>query len=334
MPVAVEDRGVAGRELPAELAEALQFGPFHRALALAIADSGLALSRVEYHLYQRGFRIRPSTLSYWQQGRRRPERADSISALGALEQILEVPAGSLVGLLGPRKARGRWIGHQSGGVSWADAWGTSDVVRRMVAIDSRRVTERLLDVSLNESFQVGADRRLEHLRTNTVTKAREDGADRQMILYNSDPDVDVSKVRLLDLENCRVGRQRVLRDANFIASELLFDRALGTDDTHLFSFRLDMSEANMDTAELTSRGMTRSQAVDGGRIFRRPVHSYVLEARFHPEALPVRIFHVQASRAGANAQVVRELILNAHHAAHVALQNVQPGLHAMRWEWE
>ena len=41
-----------------------------------------------------------------------------------------------------------------------------------------------------------------------------------------------------------------------------------------------------------------------------------------------------APRAGANPQVVRELILNAHHAAHVALQNVQPGLHAIRWEWE
>jgi len=334
MLVPAEDGTTRGREPSGELVEALRLGPFHRALALAISDSGLALSRVEFHLNRRGFRIGRSTLSYWQQGRRRPERADSIAALGALEQILDVPTGSLVGLLGPRKARGRWIGHQSGGVSWADVWGANDVVRRMVAIDSRRITERLLDVSLTESFRVGADRRLEQLRTNIVTKAREDGADRQMILYNADADVDVSKVRLLDLENCRVGRQRVLRDANFVASELLFDRALNVDDTHLFSFRLDMSDANMDAAELTSRGIALSEAVDGGRVFRRPVHSYVLEARFHADALPVRIFHVQAPRAGANAQVIRELILNSHHAAHVALQNVQPGLHAIRWEWE
>jgi hypothetical protein len=332
--VALDDVSVTGRELPAELEEALRLGPFHRALALAIADSGLALSRVEYHLDRHGFHIGRSTLSYWQQGRRRPERSDSISALGALEQILELPPGSLVGLLGPRKPRGRWIGHQSGGVSWADAWGASDVVRRMVAIDSRRITDRLLDVSLNESFQVGADRRLEFLSTSTVTKAREDGADRQMILYNSDPDVDVSKMRLTDLENCRVGRQRVLRDENFVASELLFDRALNVDDTHLFSFRLDLSSANLSEDELQRRGIARTDAVDGGRVIRRPVHSYVLEARFHPNALPVRVFHVQAPpRAGANPQIVRELILNAHHAAHVALQNVQPGVHAIQWEW-
>lgn len=330
----IDDVAEVGRELPPELAEALRDGPFHRALALAIADSGLALSRLEFHLNRRGFRIGRSTMSYWQQGRRRPERADSIQALGALEQILGLPAASLVGLLGPRKPRGRWIGHQPGGVSWADVWGTSEVVRRLVAIDSRRITDRFTDLSLNESFQVGPDRRLQFLRSNVVTKAREDGADRQMIVYNSDPDVDVSRVRLLDLENCRVGRQRVLRDANFVASELLFDRALAEDDTHLFSFRLDMSSANMDEDEMSRRGLTRSEAVDGGRVIRRPVHSYVLEARFHADALPVRIFHVQSPRAGANPQVVRELILNAQHATHVALQNARPGLHAIRWEWE
>ena len=332
MSVEATDPSLAA--LPPELAEALTLGPFHRALALAIAESGLALSRVEWHLQNRGIRIGRSTLSYWQQGRRRPERPESIAALGVLEDILDLPPESLSGLLGPRKPRGRWIGHQTGGLGWAEMWGTSDEVRRLVAIDSRRISDRLRDVSISERIEIGADRRYQSLTVNTVAQAREDGADRTIILYNPEPDIDVTKVRITGLHNCRLGRHRTGQEGLFVANELLFDRSLADQDTHLFGFRLDMVEAHLSDAELTQHGIDRVDAVDGSRGFRRSVHSYVLEAQFNADMLPVRCYHVQAARFDGNQQIVRELILNAQHAVHVALQNVQPGVHGIRWEWD
>ena len=158
------------RTLPAELEEALRLGPFHRALGMAITDSGLALSRLEYRLGRRGIRVGRSTLSYWQQGRRRPERADSLQAITALEEILEIPPDSLTSLLGPRKPRGRWIGHRVGGLSLTDMWGVTDDVRRVVSIDSRRISDRLHDMSLIERMRIGPDRRLTSLRVDLVTR--------------------------------------------------------------------------------------------------------------------------------------------------------------------
>lgn len=60
-------------------------------------------------------RVSPATLSYWQSGRSRPERRDSLIALRHLEGVLEVPQGSLAALLGPPRPRGRW-GYSASGL--------------------------------------------------------------------------------------------------------------------------------------------------------------------------------------------------------------------------
>jgi len=60
----------------------------------------------------------------------------------------------------------------------------------------------------------------------------------------------------------------------------------------------------------------------------------VVKARFDPEALPVRCFHMHSSRLSGAQQIVDEIGLSPHGSAHVAVQNVQPGVHGIRWEWE
>lgn len=320
--------------LPLTLVDALETGPFARALQLAISHSGLALSRLEYHLEQRGFHVGRSTLSYWQQGRRRPERADSLEALAALETILGLPVESLSALLGPRKPRGRWITHQSGTVGWADMWGPSDDIKKLVITDSRRNAEKLRDISIFERCEIGPNRRMNRLQIQTVTEAYEVGADRSLLIYNADADLDVTLMKLTDLENCRIGRTRVLPDANFAAYELLFDHALVAKETYLYSYTIDFTGADLPAAELARRGVKQEVATEGQRGFRRPVHSYVLEVRFDADVLPVRCYYVQASRMGDPHRQLAELTLNAHHAVHIALQNVQPGVHGLVWEWD
>ncbi len=100
------DRGEqqAGRELE----QLLAVGPFAAALRAAIRARGLGLDRIRYRLRGRGTTVSLATLSHWQSGRCRPERPESLQALRNLEDILNVPDGSLSKLLGPPRQRTRF----------------------------------------------------------------------------------------------------------------------------------------------------------------------------------------------------------------------------------
>ncbi|MGW5741466.1 XRE family transcriptional regulator, partial [Amycolatopsis sp. NPDC003861] len=87
-----------------DLGTLLREGPFDAALRAAIRARGLSLDRLREHLRTRGVSVTTATLSYWQSGRSRPRRRDSVHGLRQLEAVLEVPAGSLVALLGPPRA--------------------------------------------------------------------------------------------------------------------------------------------------------------------------------------------------------------------------------------
>ncbi len=83
----------------AELDSVLRGGPFHVALRAAIAARGLPLQRVQHHLSRHGVTVGVTSLSYWQQGARRPQRPESLRAVRALEEILDLPEESLIRLL-------------------------------------------------------------------------------------------------------------------------------------------------------------------------------------------------------------------------------------------
>ena len=98
MPHATQHADVAA-VATAELDSALRGGPFHVALRAAIAARGLPLQRVQHHLSRHGVKVGVTSLSYWQQGARRPQRPESLRAVRALEEILQLPEESLIRLL-------------------------------------------------------------------------------------------------------------------------------------------------------------------------------------------------------------------------------------------
>ncbi|OQO89593.1 hypothetical protein [Saccharomonospora piscinae] len=79
---------------------------FADTLRSAIFTSGLSLDRIQVRLQERGVPVSVTALSYWQSGKRQPERQRSLHAVLALEQILDVPTGSLLSLLPPPRPRG------------------------------------------------------------------------------------------------------------------------------------------------------------------------------------------------------------------------------------
>ncbi|MFD6812545.1 hypothetical protein ACFWEN_43640, partial [Streptomyces anthocyanicus] len=89
----------------ADLVQLLHTGPFHLALRTALAVRGLPLQRVQHHLAHRGVKVGVTSLSYWQQGARRPQRPESLKAVRALEEVLQLPGNSLLRLLAEDAAR-------------------------------------------------------------------------------------------------------------------------------------------------------------------------------------------------------------------------------------
>ncbi len=112
-PVRTEEAHITaartGRALTTSALHAAATGAdtFPAVLREALGRRGLSLERVSERLKARGITISQATLSSWQRGRSQPERARSLRAVDVLEEILDLPAGTLRSLLGPRRPRGR-----------------------------------------------------------------------------------------------------------------------------------------------------------------------------------------------------------------------------------
>ncbi|AUG79432.1 hypothetical protein CFP65_4706 [Kitasatospora sp. MMS16-BH015] len=302
-----------------ELAAALRTGPFHLALRAAIAARGLALHRVRQHLAQRGVQVGLTSLSYWQQGRRRPERPESLRAVRALEEVLELPEHSLTRLLGPRQAP---AAADSPPVRpYRDLIAPATAVDGLLADLAGPRDTGLHTITHIERIRVGADRQLLSRDSQHALRAHRDGIDRYHAIYQGDPGSDIALARLRAEENCRPGRIRRDPAASLLIAELLLDRRLRTGETHLLGYGFDDPPSPEPSCEYV-------------RGFNSGAGQYVLQVTFHPEALPVRCHRFTARAPGAAPHETEELTLDGHHCVHLVASALGPCLLGVRWDWE
>jgi hypothetical protein len=222
---------------------------FPHALRSAIRDSGLSLNRIQYRLRERGHAVSSATLSYWQSGRSRPTRRESVLVVRSLEEVLRVPAGTLTALLEPPGAR-RGPGPRTG-------------------------TEELSRISVHDRYEVGADRRVRRIRHRQVLRAERDGPDRWAFVYREDALANpLPEVRAV--WHCRLGPVVVRNAPRLLVAELLFDRVLARGDTVVMEY------------ELAYPGPDAPARARYERTFRFPVREHVMEVVFDPAAVPAR----------------------------------------------
>ncbi len=183
-------RPVAAR--PADFDRLLVQGPFPDALRAAIGQSGLSLDRIRHRLARRGLTVSVPTLSLWQSGRRRPERAESLRVLAGLEQLLELPSGSLGALLGPPRPRGQ--GRPA----------------------------RLVALSQHDQAEIDGHGRLAAVQARVVLRAGEAGAERWPVRWTLSPGVTP---KIVADRNCRVGSVEHDLDRSRLTAELVLDAA-------------------------------------------------------------------------------------------------------------
>ncbi|MFF0447801.1 hypothetical protein ACFYT4_15570 [Streptomyces sp. NPDC004609] len=305
----------------ADLAQVLHTGPFHLALRAALAVRGLPLQRVQHHLAHRGIKVGVTSLSYWQQGARRPQRPESLRAVRALEEVLDLPGNSLIRLLGVGEGSGSADVGRPASRSYRSLVEVSDTVEQLLAELESPADGGLHTVGHTERVRIGPDRELVGRDSQHVIRAHRDGVDRYLAIHHGDPGCDPERVRVSALENCRTGRVRRHRESGMVIAELLFDARLRAGDTHLFGYGFEDATGGVSTEYV--RGFTYA----GGQ--------YVLQIRFDEGALPVRCRRFAQATTGAPRGARTDLTLSGRHrTVHLVEQGVRPGILGIDWNWD
>ncbi|MET7686087.1 hypothetical protein [Streptomyces sp. NPDC005423] len=320
MPHATQGADVATVEAAgAELDSALRGGPFHVALRAAIAARGLPLQRVQHHLSRYGVKVGVTSLSYWQQGARRPQRPESLRAVRALEEILQLPEESLIRLLA--QADERSATQRPATRSYRSLVEATGVLERLL-----RELESTLDGGLHtlghhERVRIGARRELAGRESHHIVRAHRDGVDRFVAVHHGDPGCAPERMTVHALENCRTGRVRWHHDTGVLVAEILFGTRLRSGDTFLFRYGVDDGTAG------ASREYVRGFGFAGGQ--------YALQVHFDEETLPVGCHRFTQHSAAAPRSGRQELRLSGlHRSVHLVEPRVRSGIVGIGWDWE
>ncbi|WP_406305670.1 hypothetical protein OHA61_30055 [Streptomyces sp. NBC_00885] len=305
----------------ADLAQVLHTGPFHLALRAALAVRGLPLQRVQHHLAHRGIKVGVTSLSYWQQGARRPQRPESLRAVRALEDVLELPGNSLIRLLDADEGGARTDVERPAARSYRSLVEASGAVEQLLADLDSPADGGLHTVGHHERVRIGAGRELLGRDSAHVVRAHRDGTDRYLAIHHGDPGCDPERVEVSALENCRTGRVRWHRETGVLVAELLFDARLRAGETYLFGYGFK------DGTGGPSGEYVRGFSFAGGQ--------YVLQVHFDEGALPVRCRRFAQATTGAPRGARTELTLSGRHrTVHLVEQGVRPGILGIDWDWE
>ncbi|MFE0104394.1 hypothetical protein [Streptomyces sp. NPDC059009] len=298
---------------------ALRTGPFHIALRTAIAARRLPLQRVRHHLARHGVNVGVTSLSYWQQGARRPQRPESLRAVRALEEILRLPEESLIRLLAqPAERADR---ERPAARSYRSLVEASDVLQSLLAELGSPLDGGLHTIGHHERVRIGRGRELLGRDSQHVVRAHKDDIDRYLAIHHGDPGCDPERMTVRALENCRTGRVRWHRATGVLVAELLFDARLRAGDTHLFRYGFEDGTAGV------SSEYQRGFSFAGGQ--------YALQIRFAEQALPVRCHRFTQHSAAAPRGGVRELTLSgSHRSVHLVEPQVRAGIVGIGWDWE
>ncbi|MFG2952756.1 hypothetical protein ACGF5O_03360 [Streptomyces sp. NPDC048291] len=304
----------------AELDSALRGGPFHVALRAAIAARGLPLQRVQHHLSRYGVKVGVTSLSYWQQGARRPQRPESLRAVRALEEILQLPDESLIRLLAETSDQEPAV-RRPAARSYRSLLEACDVLDRMQAELGWSLDGGLHTLGHHERVRIGAHRELAARESQHIVRAHRDGVDRFVAVHHGDPGCAPQHMTVRALENCRAGRVRSDPETGLLVAELLFGTRLRSGDTFLFRYAVEDGTAGV------SREYVRGFGFPGGQ--------YTLQVGFAPDALPTRCHRFAQHSAAAPRSGRQTLPLSGlHRSVHLVEPRVRPGLLGIGWDWE
>ncbi|MEU3958542.1 XRE family transcriptional regulator [Streptomyces buecherae] len=284
----------------------------------ALRQRGLPLERVRERLEARGIRISLATLSYWQRGRSQPERAQSLRAVDALEDILALPTGALRSLLGPHRPRGRAVCELQDLSASQRVFGENSTVEQALGAAFAHFNEDLCSVVIRETLRLDERRCIRSTSVHQVLRATRDGASRLTVVHCID---DTSAESIDVVVRCgKPGSVRFLPELRCIIIEVLLGRELARNETAVIDYEVLLGPSNVPSTHHERR--TRVH-----------LREYLLHVYFHPDALPASCHRYYRERIGAEKRSSRRLALDVSHSAHMLPIRCPAGVHGMSWEW-
>lgn len=308
--------------VPAELAELLRAGPFDAALRTAIRSSRLSLERIQHRLHTCGTPVSITALSYWQSGRRRPERPDSLLALRELERVLSVPDGSLSALLGPPRPRGRTRQAVSDAPPLSSLWAENESAEELLTKIDTTQDGQLTRLSHHDVVHVDRHGNLTKIGTRKLVRSEANGVDRCVIMFDGASTSDTDPV-IRPIRSVRLGKVLTDHARDLVVAELLFDRALQRGDTLLFEYEI----ADPPTPE---NEVEHSFA----RLFRLPVRQYVVELQFDPAHPPRHTESYVGDSTTQETEPPKPLVVDRFGRTHAVTLDFGMGVFGVRWDPE
>ncbi|GAA1274974.1 hypothetical protein [Saccharothrix xinjiangensis] len=291
--------------------------PFATALRAAIAARGLGLDRIRQRLLDRGTEISVAALSYWQSGRSRPERRGSIQAVRHLEEVLELATGSLTGLLGEPRSRGR-TRRTADAPALEEMWPDRERIEPVLSLVDR--DEALSRITLHIAVEVAADRGVRTVRTRQVLRAERDGADRWVTVH------DLTQAgpapRIVPIRSCALGRVVRQEEDGVVAAELVFDRVLARGETIVVEYASVVDGPPYPRGDDTYCSQ-----------FRTPVRDYAVEVQFDPAALPTSVRRYVVKPDAPRPVEHQRMVVSPEGYTHAVALGFGPGMFCVAWEW-
>ncbi|MEU6955140.1 helix-turn-helix transcriptional regulator [Streptomyces sp. NPDC045714] len=290
---------------------------FPGALREALNRRGLSLERVSERLRVRGITISQATLSSWQRGRSQPERARSLRAVDVLEEILELPAGALRSLLGPRRPRGRITPPGAEGAA-LQILGEDSVVEKALGARFRHFNQETSSLMVHDIVRMGESGTLSAISTTNVLRASRAGADRAIFVLSFDDEAaEPVDIRV----SCgRLAEATYLKGLKSLVLEIHFGRELAKLDTTVVSYAVEVSPS-------------KTPATHYERWSRTNLHEYLQQVFFHPGALPSDCHRYVREKVGAPPRARRRIPLSESHDVHVLTSRCKPGVHGVAWDY-
>jgi hypothetical protein len=312
----------AGRTkpIPPDLAELLRTGPFEDALRVAIRSSRLSLERIQHRLRTRGTPVSVTALSYWQSGRRRPERPDSLLALRQLEDVLGLHDGALAALLGPPRPRGRTRRDANDAPPLSALWSTNQSAAELLGRVDTSPDGKLSRLSHHDVVHIDAHGGQRKVHVRQLVRAECNGADRWMMVFDGAASSAAPAV-IRPIRSCHLGKVLTDHAQDVVVAELLFDRALERGETILMEYEL-----------LDPPSGTHEDDYTYCRLFRLPVRQYLLELRFDPTTPPARCETFAGDPSGHELEPAKRMVLDRYGRAHTVALDFGMGVFGARWQ--
>ena len=276
----------------------------------AIAARGVSLVWLRDRLGALGSPVSLTTLSYWRTGRRHPEGAGSMVAVGAIEELLHVPPGDLLSLVPPSR--------RTGPLPTPRMPIDDDELHRAMKESLEAIGAPPLNAFRDLTTHVVADiddrgrMRRRHVRMMVQATA---GTLERIAWVEVSRSPTRSSPRITDIAGADVTLTHEHPDQMVRSYALGLERAVTPPDATVLEWTTEFDEDYPVETEL-------------GHFVARPARETAIWVRFHPDRLPTWCEEL------TDEESPRALEIGTGRTVHAVRHGLGPGVLTVRWGFE